>query len=66
MDLYRPEEGVKFIPQYLRILSYGGSQSPEYILNESGIDITKPEFWQGGFNYIEEMINELDNSATQR
>ncbi|HCU80851.1 MAG: oligoendopeptidase F [Chloroflexi bacterium] len=60
------EEGVKFIPQYLRILSYGGSQSPEYILNESGIDITKPEFWQGGFNYIEEMINELDNSATQR
>ena len=53
------EEGINFIPHYLRILSYGGSQSPEYILNESGIDISKPEFWQGGFDYIKEMIDEL-------
>ena len=53
-------EGINFIPHYLRILSYGGSQSPEYILNESGIDISKPEFWQGGFDYIKEMIDELD------
>ena len=39
---------------------YGGSQSPEYILNETGIDISGPEFWQGGFDYIKGMIDELD------
>ena len=57
------EEGVNFIPHYLKILSYGGSQSPEYILNESGIDISRPEFWQGGFDYIKEMIDELDATS---
>ena len=59
------EEGVNFIPHYLKILSYGGSQSPEYILNESGIDISRPEFWQGGFDYIKEMIDELDTTSKQ-
>ena len=54
------KEGVNFIPHYLKILSYGGSRSPEYILNESGIDISGPEFWQGGFDYIKGMIDELD------
>ena len=59
------EEGVNFIPHYLKILSYGGSQSPEYILNESGIDISRPEFWQGGFDYIKEMIDNLDATSEQ-
>ncbi len=59
------EEGVNFIPHYLKILSYGGSQSPEYILNESGIDISSSEFWQGGFDYIKEMIDELDTTSKQ-
>ena len=59
------EEGVNFIPHYLKILSYGGSQSPEYILNESGIDISRSEFWQGGFDYIKEMIDELDTTSKQ-
>jgi len=59
------EEGVNFIPHYLKIFSYGGSQSPEYILNESGIDISSSEFWQGGFDYIKEMIDELDTTSKQ-
>ena len=59
------EEGVNFIPHYLKILSYGGSQSPEYILNESGIDISSSEFWQGGFDYIKEMIDNLDATSEQ-
>ena len=59
------EEGVNFIPHYLKILSYGGSQSPEYILNESGIDISSSKFWQGGFDYIKEMIDELDTTSKQ-
>jgi oligoendopeptidase F len=30
------------------------------ILGEAGLDITTPEFWQGGFDVLEKMIDELD------
>ena len=53
-------EGEAFIPRYLRILSYGGSEAPMKILTEAGLDITLPDFWQGGFDVLEKMIDELD------
>lgn len=53
------EEGEKFVPKYLKILSYGGSESPEKILKEVGIDITKESFWQKGYDIIKEEIKEL-------
>lgn len=53
-------EGESFVPKYLRILSYGGSESPSKILAEAGLDITSPEFWQGGFDVIQTMIDELE------
>ena len=53
-------EGETFIPKYLKILSYGGSESPSKILNEAGLDITSPAFWQGGFDVIKNMISELE------
>jgi len=54
-------EGEAFIPRYLKILSYGGSESPTKILTEAGLDVTSPEFWQGGFDVIKNMIDELEN-----
>ncbi|HUG33261.1 MAG TPA: M3 family oligoendopeptidase [Anaerolineales bacterium] len=56
-------EGESFVPKYLRILTYGGSESPSKILGEAGLDITSPEFWQGGFDIIQAMITELEKSA---
>lgn len=53
-------EGEAFIPKYLKMLSYGGSKAPMDILNEAGLDITSPEFWQGGFDVIKNMIAELE------
>ena len=53
-------EGETFIPKYLKILSYGGSESPMKILAEAGLDITSPAFWQGGFDVINNMISELE------
>ena len=53
-------EGKSFIPKYLKILSYGGSQSPEKILAEAGIDIASPAFCQGGFDVIEGLIDEVE------
>ncbi len=59
------DQGADFIPLYLNILSYGGSQSPEYILREAGIEISEPEFWQGGFNYISALIDDLEDAVHQ-
>jgi len=57
------QEGASFIPKYLRILAYGGSRSPADILAEAGVDITSDAFWQGGFDVIAEMIQELETLA---
>ena len=53
-------EGEAFIPRYLKILSYGGSDSPTKILHEAGLDVTSAAFWQGGFDVLENMLTELE------
>lgn len=58
-QMYRAE-GEAFKPKYLKILAYGGSESPARILSEAGIDITSPAFWQGGFDVIQRMIDDLE------
>jgi oligoendopeptidase F len=64
LALYRKYKAVgreDFVPDYLRILSYGGSASPEHIITEAGFDMASPEFWQGGFDLLEEMLDELES-----
>jgi oligoendopeptidase F len=56
-------EGAAFIPRYLKILSYGGSEAPAKILQEAGLEIDAAAFWQGGFDVLDEMITELTDSA---
>ncbi len=65
LALYRQyqAEGETFIPNYLKILAYGGSKSPAEILSEAGIDMASPAFWQGGFDVIADMIEELEALA---
>ncbi len=53
-------EGEAFKPKYLKILSYGGSESPTRILKEAGINIASAKFWQGGFDAISRMIDDLE------
>ncbi len=55
------EEGESFKPKYLRILSAGGSLAPIALLAESGMDVTKAEFWQGGFDVIDGMVKKLES-----
>ena len=61
LALYRryQQQGEAFKPGYLKLLAYGGSARPEEILREANIDITDPAFWQGGFDVIRDMIDEL-------
>ena len=58
-------EGEAFVPKYLKILSYGGSESPMKILTEAGLDVTSPAFWQGGFDFINNMIAELEKVSVE-
>jgi oligoendopeptidase F len=54
------EEGAAFVPNYLKILAYGGSKAPAEILEEAGFDIRSRAFWQGGFDVLAGMIDELE------
>ncbi len=62
LSLYQmfKREGESFKPKYLKILSYGGADAPARILREAGINIASAKFWQGGFDVISGMIDELE------
>ncbi|MBW8010497.1 MAG: M3 family oligoendopeptidase [Chloroflexi bacterium] len=54
------DDGEAFKPRYIEILSAGGSKSPVDILSNAGIDIRSADFWQGGFDVLEGMIEKLE------
>lgn len=62
LALYRryQREGEAFKPGYLRMLAHGGSARPAEILSEAGIDMADPAFWQGGFDVISDLIDQLE------
>lgn len=62
LSLYQQyqQEGDVFKLRLMKILSAGGSDSPARILGEAGIDISKAEFWQGGFDVISSLIDQLE------
>lgn len=57
-------EGAAFTPRYLSILSAGGSDAPATVLGRAGLDIGSAGFWQGGFDVIAGLIDEME-SLTQ-
>jgi oligoendopeptidase F len=59
-------EGEAFKPRYLKILSSGGSQAPAKILSEAGIDIYSDAFWQGGFDVIARLLDQLEALPVQK
>ncbi len=63
LSLYKQfkEEGESFKPRYMDILAAGGSIAPIQLLSKAGIDVTTAEFWQGGFDVIDNMVTTLEN-----
>jgi len=57
------EEGEAFVPKYLKILATGGSKAPIAVLDEAGFDIRTREFWQGGFDILSGMVDELESRS---
>ncbi len=62
LSLYKQfkEEGESFKPRYLEILKAGGTDAPVEILRRAGIEVHKASFWQGGFDVVKDMIEELE------
>jgi oligoendopeptidase F len=59
-------EGESFKPRYLKILSAGGSESPERILSDAGINIRDPKFWQGGFDVLDGLVSQLEKLPVEQ
>lgn len=62
LSLYRKykKEGSSFIPKYKEMLHTGGSKEPAQVLKEAGFDFYSEEFWQGGFDALQEKLNDLE------
>jgi oligoendopeptidase F len=62
LSLYQQylEEGDRFKPRYLAILSAGGSDSPVRVLERAGIDVHSPAFWQGGYDVLLASLEKLE------
>jgi oligoendopeptidase F len=54
------KEGEAFVKKYLDLLAAGGSLSPYELMQPFGIDLDKPDFWQGGLDVIEQLLVEVE------
>jgi oligoendopeptidase F len=59
----RVKSDPKFIESVKLFLSAGTSKSPKDIFLETGIDITKKEFWEEGLKEVENLLNEVETLA---
>ena len=58
-EMYK-EQGDKFTPKMVEMLSLGGSKAPVEIAKVVGADIESEKFWQKGFDVIGDMIAKLE------
>jgi oligoendopeptidase F len=58
--LRRYKQDKSFWKKIEQFLSAGGKDSPENILKEIGIDVSKPSFWKEGLKEIEDDISKLE------
>ena len=54
------KEGEKFVPKFKKLLSAGGSVSPEELGKIVGLDITSPDFWNLGMKQYGVFVDELE------
>jgi oligoendopeptidase F len=54
------KEGRKFVFDYKKILSSGGSVPPKELLEQFEINVTDKKFYENAFRQIEEMLEKLE------
>ena len=67
LSVYRryEETGAAFVPQYLELLSSGGSMTPEALGKLVDCDLADPDFWSGGLTIVEEQLVLAEQAASQ-
>jgi oligoendopeptidase F len=67
LSVYRryEQEGASFVPDYLRMLSAGGSLAPEELGRLVGLDLTDPGFWDAGLALVEEQLEKAEQAAVE-
>ncbi|MBI3594418.1 MAG: oligoendopeptidase F, partial [Nitrospirae bacterium] len=65
LSLYRAylKDPENFVLKYLRLLSSGGSQSPQELLHDFNIDLSQKSFWEGGIEILSGMVQEAEKLA---
>jgi oligoendopeptidase F len=59
------EDGERFVPKYLELLSSGGSEAPHKLLAKLDVDVTDPKFWELGLRLLGEMVSDAEKLAEQ-
>lgn len=54
------KEGASFVPKLEAMLQAGGSESPLSTTQRVGIDITEKQFWQGAFEVVAKMLEQVE------
>ncbi|MHA1303301.1 MAG: M3 family oligoendopeptidase [Candidatus Heimdallarchaeaceae archaeon] len=60
-QLYLEKGKDFFIPRYKKLLSAGGSKTPDELLKEFDIDLKDASFWKKGLQYLEDKIKEIES-----
>ena len=65
LSVYRryEDDGAAFVPDYLRLLSAGGSMSPEDLGRIVGVDLADPGFWDAGLALVERQLEQAEAAA---
>ena len=59
------EQGPDFAPEYLKLLSAGGSMPPEELGAIVGIDLADPGFWERGLDLVERQLEAAEAAAQE-
>jgi oligoendopeptidase F len=54
-----------FGPKIIQFLKRGGSVSTKEAYAELGIDVSDPKFWQKGFDYLNDLVTEVEKLVDQ-
>ena len=62
LSLYQmaKKEGLSFGDRYISLLRKGGSETPTELMASVGIDLNSKEFWQGGFDALNQFVTEFE------
>ena len=65
LSVYRRyrDKGSNFIPQYLELLSAGGSLPPGELGQLVDCDLEDPTFWEAGLDLVEDQVTAAEEAA---